>query len=151
MSDSENRACWHYLKCVRLHLIELLLILSVNLLIACSTSTMSSSKSSTVRLNEADDGSSIELRQGDRLEVILPANPTTGFQWEIKAVNTDILHPIGEPTFKPSSTAVGSAGNVTLSFQATSSGQTKLELIHHRPFEKNVPPIQSFEVTVSVK
>ena len=130
---------------------QIFLILFVNLLIACSTSTTPSFKNSTVRLTEADDKSSIELHKGDRLEITLPANPTTGFQWEIKTVNTDMLHPVGEPKFVPSSNAAGSGGTVALSFEATASGQTKLELIHHRPFEKNVPPIQSFEVTVSVK
>src|SRR5689334_5314350 len=144
MLDSENRTSWYTPQFLRLNFIQVLLILSVNLLFACSTSTASS-------LTEADDQRSIELRQGDKLEVKLAANPTTGFQWEIKAVNMDVLRPLGEPKFEPSSNAVGSGGTVTLSFEAIGLGQTKLELIHHRPFEKNVPPIQSFEVTVSVK
>lgn len=151
MLDFAHRAFWRYPKYSRVHLIGLLLLLAVNLLIACSTTPMASSKSSTVRLTEADDQRSIELRRGDRLEITLPANPTTGFQWEIKAVNTDILHSIGEPKFEPSSNAVGSGGRVTLSFEVKGTGQTKLELIHHRPFEKNVPPIQTFVVNVSVK
>ena len=151
MLDSENRTSWYSPQFLRLNFIQVLLILSVNLLFACSTSTASSVKNSTVSLTEADDKRSIELRQGDKLEIKLPANPTTGYQWELKAVNTDILHPSGEPEFAPSSNAVGSGGTVTLRFEAIGPGQTKLELIHRRPFEKNVPPIQSFQVTVSIK
>jgi len=130
-------------------LIRLILILAVISLSACTT--VSSSEKSTVRLTEADAGSSKELHLGDTLEVTLPGNPTTGFQWEIKSVDADILQSIGEQHFEPSNNAVGSGGMVTLSFEAIALGQTKLELIYHRPFEKNVAPSQTFVVTVTVK
>ena len=133
-------------------LIRLLFILALSLLSACAAvSTSDTSEPSTAQLTEADDGSSIELQAGDMLEIALPGNPTTGFQWEIKSVNKDILQPVGEQKFEPSSNAVGSGGSVTLSFEAKTPGQTKLELIYHRSFEANVAPIQTFEVTVTVR
>lgn len=128
---------------------RLVLIILVSLLYACGAA--GASEQSAKQLTEADNGRSIELSVGDKLEVTLPGNPTTGFQWEVSDVDSIILTPIGEPEFKPSSNAVGSGGNITLRFEAVGAGQTKLKLIHHRKFEDNVAPIQTFEVTVTVK
>ena len=130
-------------------MLRLLLIAITSLLYACAAET--SQEQLTIQLTEADAGRLVELRVGDTLEVILPGNPTTGFQWEVSEINSAILEPIGEPKFEPSSNAVGSGGNVTLRFEAVGTGQTELKLIHHRPFEENVPPIQTFEVTITVR
>jgi inhibitor of cysteine peptidase len=105
----------------------------------------------TKRLTEADAGHSIELRANDRLEVTLPGNPTTGFQWDVRDVNTTILQPIGESEFEPPSRAVGRGTQITLRFAAVGSGQTELKLIYHRSFEQDVPSAQTFEVTVTVR
>jgi len=130
-------------------MLRLILVVIVSLLYACSAEA--SSEKSTKPLTEADDGRLIELKIGGKLEIILPGNPTTGFQWEVSEINSAILEPIGEPKFEPSSNAVGSGGNVTLRFEAVGTGQTELKLIHHRPFEENVPPMQTFEVTITVR
>src|SRR4026209_30371 len=132
-------------------MLRLILIAITSLLYACAAETSQEQSKSTIQLTEADAGRLVELRVGDILEVTLPGNPTTGFQWEVSAINSAILKPMGEPKFEPSSNAVGSGGNVTLRFEAVGTGQTELKLIHHRPFEENVPPIQTFEVTITVR
>lgn len=119
------------------------------LLSACATSA--TPEKSTRQITEADAGHQIELHVGDMLELTLPANPTTGYQWETSDLDSTVLRPLGEPTFKPSSNAVGSGGQVTLRFEAVEVGQADLTLILHRPFEKDVAPIQTFEATVIVK
>ncbi len=119
------------------------------LLTACSASPTPAAPIQS--LTEADAGRSIELRAGDTLEVTLPGNASTGFQWEVKSVDASILKPSGEPAFKSSSNALGSSGQFTLRFEAVAPGQTKLQLIYHRPFETDTPPAQTFEVTVTVK
>jgi len=40
---------------------------------------------------------------------------------------------------------------LTLRFEAASAGRTELELAYRRPWEKNVPPIETFKLTVVVK
>ena len=129
-------------------MLRLNLIVFAGLLYACGA--RGSSEQSIRNLTEADNGRSIELKVGDVLEVTLPGNPTTGFQWEVDSVDSAILRQIGEPEFKPSNNAVGSGGNFTLRFEAVGTGQTELKMIHHRSFEENVPPIQTFEVTITV-
>lgn len=130
-------------------MLRLILIILAGLLYACAPE--GPPEQSNMQLTEADAGRLIELRVGDKLEITLPGNPTTGFQWEVSAVDSAILQPIGEPQFEPSSDAVGSGGKVTLSFEAVGVGQTDLKLIYHRPFEENVAPIQTFEVKVTVR
>jgi len=132
-----------------MHLLRLIIILIVSLLSACSTSV--SPEKSTMQLSEADAGRQVELHVGDILELTLPVNPTTGYQWETSDLDSAILRPVGEQTFEPSSNAVGSGGEVTLRFEAIGTGQTALKLILRRPFEKDVSPIQMFEAIVIVQ
>jgi len=130
-------------------LFRLILLLMVSSLSACGTSA--APEKSARQITQADDGRQIELQAGDTLEITLPVNPTTGFKWEVSDIDSTILRLAGEPTFEQSSNAVGSGGQVTLRFEAVRPGQTELKLILHRPFEKDAPPIQTFEVTVIVK
>ena len=130
-------------------LLHLAIIVMISLLSACATSAPP--EKTTRQITEADAGRQVELRLGDALEVTLPANPTTGYQWEVMDLDSAILRPLGEPTFEPSSNAVGSGGQVTRRFEAIRAGQTELKLILQRPFEKNVAPVQTFEATILIK
>jgi inhibitor of cysteine peptidase len=103
------------------------------------------------RVSEEDAGSTVELRVGDTLEVMLDGNPTTGFSWETAAVDASVLKQLGEPGFQPDTSLIGSGGKFTFRFEAAGSGQTLLRLIYHRPWEKDVPPEKTFEVTVIVQ
>lgn len=133
------------------HLIVIVggVIAIVSLLSACGAER--SDGVSTKQLTEADASRTIELRVGDKLEVTLAGNPTTGFQWEVGAGDTTILRPSGEPEFEPVSKAVGKGGRVILRFEAVGTGKIELRLIYHRPFEKDIPPAQTFQVTVTVR
>jgi inhibitor of cysteine peptidase len=97
-----------------------------------------------VQLREHDAGRTIDLRQGDRLEVALPGNPTTGYMWERAGGDDAVLRLAGEPAFQPDSGALGSGGVVTLVFEASNAGQTTLTLVYRRAFEPNVPPLKTF-------
>jgi inhibitor of cysteine peptidase len=105
----------------------------------------------TVRLSEEDAGSTVQLRVGDTMEVVLDGNPTTGFLWETAAVDASVLNQLGEPGFEPYTSLMGSGGKFTFRFEAVASGQTLLKLVYHRPWEKDVPPEKTFEVTVTVQ
>ena len=110
-----------------------------------------SSSAAPVGLSEEDAGSTVELRVGDTMEVVLDGNPTTGFQWETAAVDASVLNQLGEPGFEPYSNLIGSGGKFTFRFEAVASGQTLLKLVYHRSWETDVPPEKTFEVTVTVQ
>jgi predicted secreted protein len=104
----------------------------------------------TMRLTEADDGSSASLNVSDLLEIALDGNPTTGYQWEVGSGNGDVLQQRGEPMFVAESDAVGSGGTVTLTFDAVAAGRVALWLIYHPQYDPAAPPIRTFAVTVTV-
>jgi len=109
---------------------------------------------SAVGLSEEDSGTTVQLRVGDTMDVTLDGNPTTGFAWETAAVDVSVLKQLGEPEYVPDPHPVGlvgSGGRFTFRFEAVASGQTVLRLIYHRPWEKDVPPEKTFEVTVTVQ
>jgi inhibitor of cysteine peptidase len=104
-----------------------------------------------LQLSEQDAGRTIELRRGDKVDIVLTGNPTTGYQWEQVAGDSAILTSAGAPTFRPDSSALGSGGMVTLPFQASAAGKTHLILVYHRSFEPNEPPLKTFTIDVVVR
>lgn len=107
-------------------------------------------KKSNKHLTETDTGRSIELHVGGELEITLSGNMTTGFRWEVSSGNNHMLRLSGEPEVETLSDALGSESKITLHFEAMAAGQTELNLIYHRPFEKDVPPAKTFDVLVKV-
>lgn len=105
----------------------------------------------TKQISEADAGRLIELSAGDKLEITLPGNPTTGFQWDVSAGDPAVLQLSDEPEFESSDSMVGGKGNIILRFTAVGPGEIELKLIYHRPFEKDLPYAQTFNVTVTVR
>jgi inhibitor of cysteine peptidase len=104
----------------------------------------------SLTLSEADAGSTVTLAVGDTMEVVLDGNPTTGFTWETEALDTSVLRQLGESEFQPESALIGAGGTFTFRFEAVASGQTTLRLVYHRPWETDVPPEKTYEVTASV-
>lgn len=107
-----------------------------------------------VNVDENDDGSQIELEQGQVLVVTLESNPTTGYRWEVAEIQESILEQMGEAEFKASETGepplVGAGGWEIFRFKAISAGQTTLKLGYHRPWEEGVEPINTFSIEVVV-
>jgi predicted secreted protein len=103
-----------------------------------------------VKVTESNAGSTVELHQGQMLEVELQGNPTTGYTWEVLPGAESILGQQGDAQFVPESQAVGSGGLVTLTFKAVHVGKATLSLAHHRTLEPGVPPLKTFQVTVVV-
>lgn len=104
-----------------------------------------------VTIDERAGGSQIGLNAGDQLSVTLESNPTTGYLWEIQDVNAKILQPVGEWVFQSSSDRMGAGGHEIRQFVAIAGGVTALELVYHRPWERDAPPAELFEVTVAVR
>ncbi len=102
-------------------------------------------------ITRADNGKTVEVARGSEVKVVLESNPTTGYSWQVKEVDTAILKQVGEAQFKADSSAIGAGGKETFTFNAASAGQTTLKMEYRRPWEKDVPAAESFAVTVVVK
>ena len=102
-------------------------------------------------VGEDSDGQSLTLPTNQVLVVTLPANPTTGYQWQVKAVDGGVLKQLGDVSYQPDSDRTGSGGMSTLIFLAASAGKTELSLIYVRSWEKDTPPAKTFTLKVEVK
>lgn len=114
----------------------------------------SASLSSNVKLDKADAGKTFDLVKGDTLEITLESNPTTGYNWSQVSSNDGVLKPVGAYTYQqnPALTGmVGVGGKFTFKFKAIGVGATQLKFSYQRPWEKNVPPIETFELNINVK
>jgi len=104
-------------------------------------------------LTEADHGKTLTLAVNAAVDVVLAGNPTTGYTWEVGAIDEAVVRLVGEPDYKPASQddkVVGTGGVFTFRFQAVASGETDVFLIYRRPWETDVEPIRKFEVHVVV-
>lgn len=110
-----------------------------------------SSKSNVTKIQAEDAGTTFELRKGDVIEITLAGNITTGYTWEWVKPDSSILDLQGEPEYIAESDLVGSAGVQVFKFVANSVGSEELNLIYHRTFEPDVPPLEEFKVQITVK
>ncbi|MBU1111058.1 protease inhibitor I42 family protein [Patescibacteria group bacterium] len=106
---------------------------------------------STVILDGNHTGQQVTLQVGQILEINLPANPSTGYTWELSN-NFDghVLIQVGEAQFQPQSNLIGASGTTTLQFEAVSKGKITLSLIYHRPWETETEPQNTFTSPVIV-
>ena len=104
------------------------------------------------KLTIDDNDKTVNAKVGGQITIELEGNPSTGYTWEEKDVDTSILKQEGEVEFKSSNPGlIGSGGTMTLTFKAVKAGTTALNLIYHRPWETDVKPESTFSVTVVVK
>ena len=104
-----------------------------------------------LQLDAKDSGSQQTLSVGQRLEIKLDSNPTTGYQWAVDGALPPQLEQAGEPQHNSSSTALGAGGIDTWAFAGKSAGTGKLKLKYWRSFEPTVAPVNTFEVSVTVR
>ncbi len=105
----------------------------------------------TVQIQAKDVGRTFTLRIGDRLEVALNGNMTTGYTWEPQDLDTRILQAEGEMDYTSDNQALGASGVFRWHFKAAAAGETTLKMIYHRPFETDTPPLEAFEVKIVVQ
>jgi predicted secreted protein len=84
------------------------------------------------------------------VNLIHDGNPTTGYAWKLAAIRVDVLEPGSEPEDVRDSTLPGAGGRFTFRFTARSQGYTKVILAYLRTWEKDMPPVKTFEMTADV-
>jgi inhibitor of cysteine peptidase len=132
--------------------IMLLKILSLVTLAVVLIPATSCSPTKQVNLTAKDNGSQVYVKVGGQMVITLDSNPSTGYTWEAKDLDTSMFEQVGDPMFSSSNPGlVGSGGTLTLTFKSLKAGTAALKLVYHRPWETGVDPIDTFAVTVTVK
>jgi inhibitor of cysteine peptidase len=103
-------------------------------------------------ITEQDSGKTIELAVGQKVNVQLPSNPTTGYQWIVLGDSAPLKLVGSDYAASPQAAGrMGAAGIQTLRFTATGSGKVELNLGYKRPWELDVPLAKTFSATIVVK
>jgi predicted secreted protein len=93
---------------------------------------------------------SVNLAEGQSLDVALPANPSTGYVWTPQGQKGVVLAESGEPTYKGESGLTGAPGVYTLHFKAAKAGAETLVLGYQGP--GSVGPVNgAYALSVIVK
>src|SRR5262249_53305235 len=109
----------------------------------------------TVTLTDDDlkkDNVKVELAKGDKLQLKLAANPTTGFTWVIGSKDNPALKSAGKPEYTADKKGkVGGGGVQVFTFTAEAAGEADLEMQYKRPFEKDKEPAKTYKFKVVIK
>jgi inhibitor of cysteine peptidase len=105
---------------------------------------------SALELTESDNGRDFTISLDETLTVRLPGNPTTAYQWEVLADDPALLKQNGETVFVSDAYRTGTGGQIKILFVPGGIGSTRLKLVYRRPWEKQIPPTQVYEVGLTV-
>lgn len=108
----------------------------------------------TTRVDETFDGRRVVLRAGEVLQVTLPENGSTGYQWGIPPGLKRKFAPTireREQTVQAPDGPPGSPGLRHLYFEAVRTGSAELELHYRRPWERDTPPARRFRLHILVR
>ena len=106
--------------------------------------------STEVRVIGSDTGRTVSLSEQQMLVVELDGNPATGHVWEVEQIDGSVLRrwQDGSSHFVTRSDASGPWQQQVLRFKTTGTGRSTLRLVYHRPWLKDVPPLQTFSIQV---
>lgn len=80
-------------------------------------------------------------------KISLESNPTTGYKWEAK-FDENFLKLKSDTLSRPSEALVGQGGTQTFGFLPVKVGETTIEFLYKRPWEKEPTKKKQYKVTV---
>ena len=100
---------------------------------------------------ESKPAEMISAQAGRNFTITLPANPTTGYQWQLaRPLNVKLIKLISSEYIADDTGLVGSGGKQVWKFKAIKVGRAAVALKYVRPSEKNTKPEVKYFI-VSIK
>jgi len=103
-----------------------------------------------VEYTASDSGRTVTLTSGTHFKVQLASNATTGFAWELHALDETIVAQVGNQYVVPDTDLVGAGGAEEWEFVAQAAGSTTLQMEYRRSWETDTPALETFELTIQV-
>ncbi len=105
------------------------------------------------QLNESSNGQNLDLQPGQKFEIRLRENPTTGFRWNMLSNGEPACKALDDVYEPPSSSvqAHGQEGSHAWQFEAAQAGHSKIELVYRRSWEREGNAARRFTLDVRVK
>lgn len=104
----------------------------------------------TVMITQAQNQSKVKVKKDASFQVLLNANPTTGFDWRILSYDSTIIEVKHKSFIKSDTQRMGAPGKQVFKFKAIAAGITDLRLIYVRPWERATSEADSFRVQIIV-
>ena len=112
---------------------------------------VSTAAAQSIIVTEAENGTTINIAEGDLLVVTLESNPSTGFEWQVTKDDVAMLKPSGPPEFHPDVFwMTGTIGHQVFKFRAISSGTGTIEL-QYRALDRSGARAKTFSVIIAIK
>jgi len=105
----------------------------------------------SMRLTDADNKKTVAVAAGTAFDIALKGNATTGFQWQVGKIEGEAIRQNGKVDYVPDKhpeRMVGFGGTFIFHFTLTKAAKAKIRLVYVRPWEKDKPPVQTFEITI---
>jgi len=104
-----------------------------------------------VVVTSEDDGTTMGMIPDAQVLVVLDSNATTGYEWAIDELDTDVVEFLGSQYVAPTNGAVGQGGSQELEFRALAEGTTTLRLKYWRSGEGDTSIADRWEMTFEVR
>ena len=101
--------------------------------------------------SSVDSARTIVLAKNRTFEIVLPSNPSTGFDWVLQIGDSQVVTNKSHRFVPDSSGRVGVPGTTTWSLRTGNTGDTKLTFSYKRPWEKEVQPSRVEVFTINVR
>lgn len=94
----------------------------------------------------------IQARAGEEFVIVLDANATTGYEWQIASpIDEKVIRLIGSKYVPDNTGLVGSGGKSSWTFKALQAGRAKIDFKYVRSWEKGIPPAKEASYMVNIE
>jgi inhibitor of cysteine peptidase len=102
-------------------------------------------------VTEKENGQKVLVPLNSVLEVKLETQLGTGYSWKAVKFNAGLLEFLEDSVVKPSGEKlVGTKEHHLFRFRAKAKGTTALKMHYSRQWEKDVPPLKTYEIKVQI-
>jgi len=102
-----------------------------------------------ILITQNDQDRTIEANQGDLIVIRLAENLTTGYGWELEAIDSTVLEFLDSDYSEDRDELMGRGGTRTFRFQTKSPGTQHIQLGYRRPWEDVA--VEHFDVNIRVQ
>jgi inhibitor of cysteine peptidase len=96
----------------------------------------------------ADNGSVVNARVGDTIELTLPETPSTGYRWEVEAFDAAHIDVAPAGMQHEADAGVGGGGIRSWRLRVLRSGATNVTFVQRRPWERADAAVDRFAIAV---
>lgn len=87
---------------------------------------------------------------GEEFDIRLPANPTTGYRWQVGSIDERVVRLVDTRYERTAPDPLGAGGTDIFTFVGVAKGRGNIQLVYVRPWEKGVAPARTAAYSVEV-